>query len=240
MTSPVILVIEPDPIAGLDRFGAWLSECGLDVQIVRPYEGQSVPPIAGYDGMIVLGGRMSAHDSGQYPWLVDVFDRIRDAAHLRTPTMGICLGAQVMAHALGGEVLVDSGKSEVGPVTVRVAEAAADPLLDGLGAEFLVAEDHRDMISRLPAGATRLAGSADYENQVFRVGDVMWGVQFHPEVSVAGFRGWIDDAIRDGSDAASLELTMKQFEAADPVIRENAAIIAKKFAAVVLTQSEAS
>ncbi|WLP92188.1 type 1 glutamine amidotransferase [Gordonia sp. NB41Y] len=239
MTTRTVLVIEPDPIATLDRFDAWLTEHGVTAHIVRPHAGDAVPTIADYAGVIVLGGRMSAHDADEYPWLLDIFALIRDAADRATPSLGICLGAQLISQALGGEVLVGAGSSEVGAVTIRTVGTDDDPLLQGLGTELLVAEDHRDMISRLPDGATRLAGSDDYQNQVFRVGDVMWGVQFHPEVSVPGFRGWIDDAISANPTAAPrLESTMAAFEAADPVIRQTAAVIAERFAGVVRTRAD--
>ncbi|RIQ11789.1 type 1 glutamine amidotransferase [Jiangella rhizosphaerae] len=187
-------VVEHEPGCPLDRFGGWLESAGVRVRVVRPYAGDPVPSQPGA-GLIVLGGQMNAYDDGVAPWLPAVRSLLAAAVQDGTPTLGICLGAQLLAVACGGRVDVGAAPGrESGVVDVHWrAEADGDPLVGGLPEPFPGPSMHADAVAELPPGAVWLASSALYPHQAFRVGAAAWGVQFHPEVSEPTFAGWADE-----------------------------------------------
>ncbi|WP_068151106.1 type 1 glutamine amidotransferase [Rhodococcoides corynebacterioides] len=231
---PTVLVVQPDPRVGPDRFEDWLEHAGLDLDVVRPYDGDDVPSADRYDGIIVLGGYASAHDDELHPWLESIRALIRDAAATDVPTLGICLGGQLVAGALGGRVTVGDGPSEIGAVRLDLIDVDDDPLFHDLGASLLVAEHHYDRIARLPDGARLLASSDRYEHQAFRVGGAVWGVQFHPEVSPTRFERWVADSPATApDDAARLTAAFEHLVANDELIASGSAVLARRFADVV-------
>ncbi|PZF79477.1 glutamine amidotransferase [Jiangella anatolica] len=184
-------VVEHEPGCPLDRFGGWLSEAGAPVRVLRPYAGDAVPSTPG-DGLIVLGGQVDAYADEAAPWLPAVRSLLAAAAGNGTPTLGICLGAQLLAVACGGRVDVGASPGrESGVVDVHWRpEAGDDPLVGGLSDPFPGPSMHADAVVELPPGAVWLGSSAMYPHQAFRVGAAAWGVQFHPEVSAPTFAGW--------------------------------------------------
>lgn len=214
--SPAVIdVVEHEPGCPLDRLGGWLSSAGAAVRVIRPYDGDPVPSSPG-SGLIVLGGQMSAYDDGVAPWLPAVRALLRVAAEGATPTLGICLGAQLLAVACGGRVEVDAAPGrESGVVDVRwLASAAEDPLVSGLPDPFPGPSMHADAVVSLPAGAVLLGSSAMYPHQAFRVGAAAWGVQFHPEVSEPTFAGWAAEHPDVDSAAVVGELVSRDAEVA--------------------------
>ena len=184
-----VVVIEHEQGCPLDRFAGWLA--GLTVEVVRPYAGDGVPDRV-RQGLIVLGGQMSAYDDGVAPWLPAVRRLLARSVEDGIPTLGICLGAQLLAVACGGRVDVAAAPGrESGVVDVWWRPgAASDPLVAGLVDPFPGPSMHADAVAELPPGSTWLASSAMYPHQVFRVGVAAWGVQFHPEVSLTTYGGW--------------------------------------------------
>jgi GMP synthase (glutamine-hydrolysing) len=190
---PRLLVIQPHDSCPVDRFGTWLEQAGVRLETCRPYAGEPVPERVTQDGLLVLGGRMGANDDAELAWLGPVKALMRRAVEDRVPTLGICLGAQLLAAACGGRVEVGSGGIEAGVVDVQWRpEAAADPLVGGLPGPFAGPSMHLDAVVELPTGATWLGQTSAYPHQAFRVGTAAWGVQFHPEVSLATYRTWAD------------------------------------------------
>jgi GMP synthase (glutamine-hydrolysing) len=181
-----IVVIENAGFSTLDRFTEWLGEDRVNV--VRPHAGDPVPAAAP-DGLIVLGGPISATDDDAAPWLPATRDLLARAVDDGTPALGICLGAQLLAVACGGEMENWAAAGwEVGVVDVRWRpESASDPLTRGLPDPYPAPSLHRDAVARLPDGATWLASSAMYPHQAFRMGHAAWGLQFHPEISLAAY-----------------------------------------------------
>lgn len=105
--GPVITVIEPDAIAPLDRLGQWLFAAGARLETVRLWKGEPLPAAAELgDGLVVLGGAMSAHDDASHPWLPGLRRLIQHAVDTELPALAVCLGAQVAAEALGGRTWV--------------------------------------------------------------------------------------------------------------------------------------
>lgn len=209
---PRITVCQLDPDVPLDRFDGWLRDAGATLRLVDvPAAGVPRADAAG-DGLLVLGGRMDAHAADAHPWLPAMAHLLTDAVGIGLPVLAICLGHQLLAEALGGEVAVaDAAGGEAGATRLHWADAAAsDPLLaDAVRAGTVVAESHHDAVVRLPAGAVPLAASDAHPHQAFRVGSAV-GVQFHPEASPALVGRWLE---LDGDDPAAVVAGLRAVDA---------------------------
>ena len=147
------------------------------------------PPRA--DAVIVFGGSMHVDQEEQHPWLRDEDTYVRELLETRTPTLGICLGAQLLAKAAGAHV-GPATESEIGWVPVELTPAAGDdPVLAALPQRFDAFQWHHYAFD-VPNAAVELARN-DVCPQAFRLGDAAWGVQFHPEVTLGQLRGWADE-----------------------------------------------
>jgi GMP synthase-like glutamine amidotransferase len=170
-----------------------------------PGDGEPLPGALGdFDGLAVFGGGMNVGDQDRLPWLTGEVELLRDALEARMPVLGICLGAQLLAAAAGGEVhRVEA--PEIGWLEVeRLPAGAADPVLGALPARFTAFQWH-SFACRMPTGAVELARSPVCP-QAFVLGDYAWAVQFHPEVTPDILEEWIEDydsdpdAVRLGFD----------------------------------------
>jgi len=152
--------------------------------------GEPVPTsLDGADGLVVLGGVMDADETADYPHLLATMDLLRDAAGREAPALGICLGAQLAAAALGGRAYPGPAGEELGWTKVELTEAGrADPVTGALTEPAELFEWHHDTFDP-PPGAVLLASGAVYPSQAFRLGSVV-AVQFHPEVDGPLLRGW--------------------------------------------------
>jgi len=175
---------------------------GHDLTEWMPGAGEPIPaPLDAFDAVAVLGGGMNVRDAERLPWMRAEVELLRDALESGMPTLGICLGAQLMASAAGAEVR-RSPSPEIGWFDVaRSEEGAADPVLGRLPARFLAYEWHSYAFA-LPAGAVELARSAAC-SQAFRLGSSAWAVQFHPEVVPAIVEDWALD-YRSDPDAVAM------------------------------------
>jgi GMP synthase (glutamine-hydrolysing) len=186
-----VLVVQHEPDTGAGFFDRWLAQAGLALDVCQPYAGDELAQVTAYDGAVVLGGAMGPAEDERCPWLPAVRELMADAVASSVPLLGICLGAQLLALACGGAVRRGVRGPELGVLDLDVHPAAADDaLFAGLALPARVVQWHWDEISDLPAGATLLAGSRAYANQVFRVGERAWGVQGHPEVTTAIAASW--------------------------------------------------
>lgn len=229
-----VLVVQPDEEGPVERFGPWLTEQGAVLHTVRPYLGEHVPNRVNADALLVMGGDMGANDDAQHPWLADVRSLMASAVAEEVPTLGICLGAQILAAATGGTVDRGSAGMECGVVEIRPRpEACEDIVMRHLPWPLLQGCMHRDAITVLPPGATWLAESQDYRHQAFRLGGHAWGVQFHPEVSPTGYRRWVMSAREDESTTERLKAGIAQFDRLDDQVRSGAHGLAVAFASVV-------
>jgi GMP synthase (glutamine-hydrolysing) len=185
-----ILILQHEPMGGPGLIGDYLREAKLDPDVRSIGDGDRLPgpgEVGDHAALIVLGGDMNVDQEADYPFLEPERAVLADALRLGVPTLGICLGAQQLALAAGGDVY-----------------RRAAPLLGWGPIQFLardgfVADVHpqphvfswRAYTCRLPDGATMLADT-DGEPQIFRVGDVAWGLMFHPEIDKDQVLGWID------------------------------------------------
>ncbi|MEI2810863.1 MAG: type 1 glutamine amidotransferase [Nocardioides sp.] len=196
MSTQRILVVEHEPDDPPAQFGSWLEERGLALHVVQAWDDQPLPEtLAGYAGFLVMGGWMSAHHDEEVRWLSGVKQLIREAASDGVPTLGICLGHQVAAVALGGHVGRNPAGRQFGLVEVGFAAAAADDPMFGRVVSGAVAQPrgihwNDDVVGELPPGATLLATAPGGEIQIARHAPSIWGVQFHPEVDEPLVRRW--------------------------------------------------
>ena len=182
---PTLLAIQHVPWETPHRI---LEACGaLHVHTVKPLAGQPLPAHEEVAGAVVMGGPVNVDETDRFPALAAEREWLAGACELGIPVLGVCLGAQLLARALGAAVRPGAEK-EIGfaPVTVHDPE---DPVLGGLAPGAEVLHWHGDAFE-LPAGATPLASSALTEHQAFRHGDA-WGVLFHPEADYALLEAWL-------------------------------------------------
>jgi GMP synthase (glutamine-hydrolysing) len=167
-----------------------LTDRGVPLRRVRLDEGESPPSDGAYAGIVAMGGPMGAHDDAVYPWLAGEKRLIAKAVRAGTPYWGVCLGAQLLAASLGA-VVTSGPLPEVGVRPVELTAAAADdPVFAAAPARFEALHWHGDTYE-LPAGATRLAYSAQYAQQAF-VFERAYALQFHLEVSAALAGEWVE------------------------------------------------
>ena len=167
-----------------------VTDSGADLCVVRLDRGEAVPPpetVGEMAGLVVMGGPMGVYDG--LPWLADERALLRRAVAAGLPVLGICLGAQQLAAALGGEVFTGP-TPEVGVGEVHLTtDALGDPVLGPAPSPLPCVHWHGDTFT-MPDGAVRLARSDLYENQAFRVGRRAYGLQFHVEVTASLVAHW--------------------------------------------------
>jgi GMP synthase (glutamine-hydrolysing) len=163
---------------------------GVRTLWIHPYRGEAYPELSRISGMISLGGPMSANDDDVHPWIAAELELLRACAEAGMPTVGICLGGQLLARALGGRVETHS-TVEVGWYPIQLNEAGrADPVAGAAGASPTVYQWHGDTF-HLPPGARLLGGSAACDRQAYRWGELAYGFQFHPEADHQLVQEWL-------------------------------------------------
>ncbi len=197
-----IQVLQHVPMEGAGRIGELAEAMGLAVTTHRLFEGTPVPAaIPGGDALVVMGGSMGAGDIGdpRWPFLATEVELIGRQVRHEAPVLGVCLGAQLMASALGAKVYpLRVGDPPVlhrevgwGPVAF-VAFPGTEPSLAGLNDAEVVLHWHGDTFD-LPSGATLLGSTLACNNQMFRFGPRAYALQFHIELTAADVPVWVRD-----------------------------------------------
>ena len=188
MPSAVVLQQVPHEGPGTITDAAARAGCTLDVRHL--YRGDPLPALDDADALIVMGGPMNVDDVEEYPFLAPECDLLTEALARDVPMLGLCIGSQLIAKAAGARVFPVSIK-EIGWYDVAVTDAGkTDPLFQGQGDALRVFHWHGDTYD-MPAGAVLLCTSNPVAHQAFRIGEVVYGLQFHMEVTADMVREWI-------------------------------------------------
>lgn len=179
------------PFEGPARIGDWARKRGHEITVARLFAGEPAPPPEAYDWLVVLGGPMGACDEAIHPWMGPELRSLREGIDAGRTVIGVCLGAQLIARALGG--VVSRGPApEIGWWPVEETEAAAStPLAGFLDGQSTVMQWHGDTFT-IPDGAVHLARSPAVENQAFLWGGRVLALQFHLETTPDAAAALID------------------------------------------------
>jgi GMP synthase-like glutamine amidotransferase len=172
-------------------YGDFLREQGAELDVVMLHRGETIPSLAPYDFLLVMGGAMDVWETEDHPWLKAEKAAIRDwTVHRNRPYLGICLGLQLLAEAMGGEVGLASA-AEVGFSKVELnGLGRVHPLTAGLQSSLKVMQWHHAEVTRIPDGAEVLASSATTPVQIMSVGRDILATQFHSELNPALIARW--------------------------------------------------
>ncbi|MGH9018400.1 MAG: type 1 glutamine amidotransferase [Acidimicrobiales bacterium] len=186
------VVVQHTPTEGPGLLAGVLEEAAVPMAVIRLDRGDRLPPPTDAAAVVVMGGPMGVHDTAGFPWLGPERHWLAYAVEQGTPVLGVCLGAQLLAAALGATVSRGPAPEiGVGAVTLN-DEGRADPVLGPEGDALPVVHWHGDTFT-IPAGATHLASSDRYPNQAFRYGTDVYGLQFHLEVDDEVADAWRAD-----------------------------------------------
>jgi len=182
-----------------------LAGAGVKLDLRALPTGAGLPSnLDGYQGIVVMGGPVSATSDAGFPTRVAEMSLLEQALERGVPTLGTCLGAQLLALAAGGKVYAGMEGPEIGWGSVSLAEEArTDPILAGLPGELTVLHWHSDTFD-VPPASKQLASTRLYPNQAFRVGNMAWGLQFHLEVNSDAIQAFLA-VFGDEARAAGVE-----------------------------------
>jgi methionyl aminopeptidase len=236
-SAPACLVIQHVEPEGPSVLGDVLVSTGLRLQMCRVFAGDAVPADCdGLAGLVVMGGPMSATSDRGFPTRQAELRLLEQALEIELPVLGICLGAQLLALAAGGRVFEGTQGPEIGWGDVELTpDAVDDALLADLPERLRVLHWHGDTFE-LPPGAQRLAGSALYPEQAFRVGTCAWGLQFHLEVDAAtveGFAGAFKAEAEAGAAAVDVAAIVRDAGSALAALSPARNLVLRRFADLV-------
>jgi GMP synthase (glutamine-hydrolysing) len=175
----------PDLAARRGDFEDWfISGLGQDesqIQVFDPRSDADFPPFDELAGVLLTGSHTMVTE--HLDWSEQTAAWTKKAVETGLPTLGVCYGHQLLAHAFGGQVGNNPRGTQEGTTSVELTlDGLNDPLLGGLGSTFTAQVSHAQSVLELPSEATRLASDDWDANQAFRIGEKAWGVQFHPEM----------------------------------------------------------
>lgn len=168
------------PFEGLGSIEAWLKTAGYEISCTPLYESAGLPGVEDIDFLVIMGGPMSVNDETDYPWISDEKEFIRSVIASGKPVLGICLGAQLIANAMGGRVFKNPIK-EIGWFPVQAVVSSDNPVFR-FPENTMVFHWHGETFS-LPSNAIQIAKSEGCENQAFQIGSNVIGLQFHLETT---------------------------------------------------------
>jgi GMP synthase (glutamine-hydrolysing) len=212
MTPPVVTVLHNLDRAFTGHAGRAIraTGVGLDERFLRA--GDPYPALDEIDGVLSLGGDQSVRDIASDPMLTDEAAFLREAVERGVPVFGVCLGAQLVAHALGGSVSRLPQRMVTWTPIEPLPAAAGDPVFGALPVGAIALHWNEDGFEP-PAGAVETLRRVGAGAEGFRYGEHVWGVQFHPEVDPDGLEGWYVDATGELEDAGVTEADARALDA---------------------------
>ncbi len=188
-------VLQHVAFEGPGTIGPWLARSGYRVRTTRLDRGDGLPDCADVDLLVIMGGPMSVHDTARFPWLTDEIRLVGQCVRQAIPTLGVCLGAQIMAAATGARVFPNAER-EIGWHPIRGVRSAPGVDTFDFPAETTVFHWHGETFD-LPPGAIHLAESEACRHQAFQLGRSAIGLQFHLETTPDLVDGLVEHAGAD-------------------------------------------
>ena len=186
-----VLILQHSPVDHAGVFGEYFEADGISCKSVRVERGEQIPRPDDYDVLWIMGGPQDTWQEDEFPWLVEEKVWIREAVRdRRMPVMAFCLGAQLLADALGGEV-GRMDKAEFGLFDVALTEAGkTDPLFENVDPVYKTLHWHGAEIKRLPSDMPILAETPGCKIQAFRATPTAYGIQYHMELTAETVTEW--------------------------------------------------
>lgn len=187
-----VLILQHYPDEGAGTLASFLEARKWELETLALYDGARFPEdLTPYQAIIAMGGPMGVHDDNEYPFLRDEDRFLKRAIAEQVPLLGICLGSQLLAKALGARVYQNPTK-EIGWYTVDLStDGQIDPLFSGLSSPLQIFQWHGDAFD-MPPRAVRLASSPLCANQAFRYGQFVYALLFHVELTPEMIRRWFE------------------------------------------------
>lgn len=185
------LILQHIDCEGPGELGRFMADAGVSYDVVKLNHGEKALELAQYQALLVMGGPMNVYEEDKYPYLKGEDKLIKEAVKINMPYLGICLGAQLLAKALGAKVRPNYTK-EIGFMSVYLTEKAKENrLFRKIDKNLPVFQWHGDTFE-IPEGAEKLAISSTCQNQAFFYGN-LYAIQFHLEVTSAMIREWVKE-----------------------------------------------
>lgn len=219
----MVLILQTDVECPPGLLTAVLDARGVPYRVSRLDLGEALPAPSAFGAAVVLGGRMGARDVREHPFIGDLRDFLKEAAEQGAALLGICLGGQILADVLGGD-LKSRHRGEKGVKTISLTSlGCSDPLFHNLPYEFVSYQWHSDSFD-IPESCVLLATTPECRNQAFRYDEKVYGLQFHPEVTDEIVSSWSREvAVGEG------EGYRRAFDRAAPAYREIGEILFANF-----------
>jgi GMP synthase (glutamine-hydrolysing) len=212
MAPPVVACLHHLDDAFTGHAGRAIRAAGVELDERHVTDGDPLPGLGEIDGVLALGGDQSVRDIASIPALEAEAAFLRDAVEADVPVFGVCLGAQLLAHALGGSVSRLPRRIVTWAPLEPLAAAQGDPVAGALPAGAMALHWNEDGFEP-PPGAVELLRRVSAGAEAFRFGDSAWGVQFHPEVDPEALEGWYAVGARELSEAAVAETDARALDA---------------------------